>query len=128
MVCLIVLLLPACAGMRDRDKLSRLDNTLRDYAQHLRWARYMDAHEHIYARDGSRPGVDMDRYEGYRIASMNILRSDLNPEHTEATVYAEIQYYSDATGTIRKINEVQDWWYHEETKSWYLEGDLPMLE
>jgi 23S rRNA G2069 N7-methylase RlmK/C1962 C5-methylase RlmI len=128
LVCLVAMLIPACAGMQERDKLTKLDKTLREYAAHLRWARYFDAHDHIYARDGSKPGLDVDRYDDYRIASMNIIRSDLNEDKTEAVVYAEIQYYSDTTGTIRKVNEVQDWWYHEENKRWYMEGDLPTLE
>lgn len=122
------MLLPACAGIQERDKLNRLDTSLRDYAAHLRWARYYDAHEYISARDGSKPGLDVDRYENYRIAAMNIIRSDMSDDKTEATVYAEIQYYSDTTGTIRRINEVQDWWYHEDARRWFLEGDLPTLE
>lgn len=125
---LLSLLLAGCAGMAQRERLRSLEKSLQEYAAALRWARYGDAHDYIWARDGTKPGLDVDGFEDYRIAGMNIIRSDLNEDETEAKVYAVVQYYSDRNATIRELKQVQDWWYHEESKRWFLEGDLPYLE
>lgn len=125
---LVAALLPGCAGMDKRERISKLEKTLQDYAAALRWARYSDAYDFIRTRDGSRPALDMEGFDGYRVARMDIIRSDLNEEETEAKTYVVVKYYKDTSGTIQEYKEVQDWWYHEETKRWFLEGDLPYPE
>lgn len=125
---LISLLLAGCAGMQQRERLRLLEKSLQEYAAALRWGRYSDAYDFIWSRDGSKPGLDTDGFEGYRIAGMNIIRSDMNDDETEAQVYTVVQFYSDHSATIRELKQVQDWWYHEESKRWFLDGNLPYLE
>lgn len=125
---LITTLLPACAGMDRRDRLSKLEKAIRDYGSALRWARYSDAYDFILWRDGTKPELRLDGFDNYRVARMNVIRSDLNPEDNEAKTHVVIQYYKDTSGTIQEINEVQDWWYSDEGDRWFLEGDLPYPE
>lgn len=124
---ILSLLLAGCAGMAKRERLHKLEKALQEYAAALRWGRYSDAHDYVWSRDGSKPGLDVDGFEGYRIAGMNFIRSDLNEDETEAKVYAVVQFYSDQRATIREMKQVQDWWYHAESERWFLDGDLPYL-
>lgn len=125
---LVAALLPGCAGMEKRDRISKLEKALQGYAAALRWARYSDAYDFIRARDGSSPDLDLDGFDGYRVARMDIIRSDLNEDQTEAKTYVVVKYYKDTSGTIQEYKEVQDWWYSEEADLWFLEGDLPYPE
>lgn len=122
---LVATITAGCSGMQSRERVGALNKVLQDYAAALRWARYSDAYDHIRAPDGSKPGLDLDRFEGYRVTGMDIIRSDLNLEETRATTYVTINYYRDTSGTIREKKEVQDWWYDEDAKRWFLDGDLP---
>lgn len=122
---LLATLLVACANMDRRERLSGLQKALQDYAAALRWERYNDAYEFIRARDGSKPELDMEGFEGYRVTDVEIIRSDLNLEETEAMTHVVIRYYKDTSGTIREIKESQDWWYEAEADRWFLDGDLP---
>lgn len=124
----IVVQVAGCAGMKSRDKITRLEKSLQDYGAMLRWARYYDAHDFVFSPDGSKPGLDASRFEGFRIAAVNYIRSDLNLEETEATVYAEIQYYNDQQATIRTLQETQSWWYEPDSRRWFLDGELPHLK
>lgn len=121
-------LMASCARMDRREKLSDLQDSLQSYAAALRWERYGDAYEYIRARDGSKPDLDTEGFDGYRVTNIDIIRSDLNLEETEAKTYVVINYYKDTSGTVREIKEAQDWWYDEERKRWFLDGDLPYPE
>lgn len=118
-------LLSGCARMDRREKLSDLQDALQSYAAALRWERYSDAYEYIQARDGSKPALDTEGFDGYRVTDIDIIRSDLNLEETEAKTYVAIHYYKDTSGTVREIKEAQDWWYDADRKRWFLDGDLP---
>jgi len=121
-------LLPACAGMERRDRISKLEKSIREYGAALRWARYSDAYDFLLARDGSKPELRLDGFDNYRVARMDVIRSDLNPEDTEAMTHVIIRYYKDTSGTIQEMREVQDWWYNEELERWFLDGNLPYPE
>lgn len=122
---LMISLLTACTSMGRRGKISDLQNALQDYAAALRWERYSDAYDFIHARDGSKPQLNLEGFDGYRVTDVEIIRSDLNDEETEALTYVVIHYYKDTNGTIQEIKQTQDWWYEPESKRWFLEGDLP---
>ncbi len=127
--CLLLLLatalLSGCAGLDRRDRLSKLEKSLEGYAAALRWARYSDAYDFLRARDGSKPELRLDGFENYRVADLEIIRSDLNQDETEANTYVVLRYYKDTSGTIKEHKQVQDWWYDDEAGRWFLEGDLP---
>ena len=125
---LVTSLLPGCAGMERRDRISKLEKSIRDYGAALRWARYSDAYDFILWRDGTKPDLRLDGFDNYRVARMDVIRSDLNADETEAKTYVIIKYYKDTSGTIQEIKQTQDWWYSEEGKRWFLEGDLPYPE
>ncbi len=125
---LVAALLPGCAGMERRDRISKLEKALEGYAAALRWERYSDAYDFILARDGSKPELRLGAFDDYRFARMDILRSNLNEDETQANTHVVIQYYKDTSGTIQEIKQVQDWWYNDDVDNWFLAGDLPYPE
>jgi type II secretory pathway pseudopilin PulG len=125
---LAALLLAGCTGAQQRERLSTLDEALRQFGAALRWARYMDAYAYVRVRNGENPPPDFSRYDNFRITSYEIQRSLIDEETRQAIVSIEIGYYHDAQGALRKASDKQIWYYEDETKRWYLDGDLPQLK
>lgn len=123
-VLLAVALLPGCKGLRDADRNNLLQDALFQYASALRWGHINTANSFLKAPDGSsrahdRPFRSDVRVTGYRM---------LNRAHTDDThvqVEARLEYMSNATGQIERVDETQQWWYDADARRWYLDGTLP---
>ncbi len=125
-VILLLILLNGCAGMVNRDKMSRLQSSITAYGQAMRWARYQNAHDLHLGKDGFKPKLILEKYDGINVTAYNIIQDvSLNEEQTEADVTAEISYYSDKYGTVDKIRHPQHWWFDEEIKRWFLDANMP---
>ena len=56
---------------------------------------------------------------------MEIIKRDVSMKNLVATVTVEISYYHIDQGSVRTIEDVQLWWYQEESERWYIDGDFP---
>ncbi len=121
--CLV--LIAGCAGMQTKDRLSRLETSVQSYAAAIRWARYTDAYAYHLGKDGFRPPLDLDSYEGTRVTAYQILEQTLSNDQMEATVVAKISFYNNTTGVVSDIRHIQNWWFREDVKRWLVDAAFP---
>jgi len=121
----ILVILTGCAGANLRNQVDKLKTTLTQYGVALRWAHYNQAIAYHMNRDGEQILVDKNHLEHYNVTAFRPIDPVVNEEGTEATIPVEIDYYDKEYGTLRKIKEIQYWWYNEENKRWFVESDFP---
>ena len=126
LIILACLMLTACSGIKARDQVDRLNNSLIQYGAALRWDRINMAYAFHVDRDGNQPSYDLDYMENFSVTDFRTVEPDVNNEEgTEATVPVEIDYYDERTGNLRKLKYTQIWWYREESRQWYTESPFP---
>ena len=120
---LCALLLTACAAEK---KLMRAEDTLKLYAQQIRWNMYDGAATLIdLARH---PEVDPERLKYFKVVSYHpVSRVDEEDGNTILQT-VQIGYYDDRTARQREITDRQVWRYDEEKKEWRLDGGLPAFK
>ena len=119
---LAVLVLAGCQSAGIKTRARELDESITNYSVGLRWS-MLDVIEQFHKeRDGEHPALDRDAMEKVRITKSTVLKQDVNKDITEATIKGEIDYYMTDSGTLKKLNFSQDWWYDPEIKKWYIEG------
>jgi len=114
-----------CARLEAEEKSIQLQDLTRAYRKAIRWSEFEVAKDYIRHRDGSVFHYDKAFFESIKVTSMEISKRDVSMENLLATVTAEISYYSIDQGSVRTIEDVQLWWYDEETERWYIDGEFP---
>lgn len=124
-IVLFLALVAGCAGMKAQERVSRLETAIQSYAGAIRWARYTDAYAYHMGKDGFRPPLNLEDYEGIRVTAYDIQEKTLGKDQMEATVVARISYYDDRSGVVNDVKHIQNWWFREEDKHWMLDASLP---
>lgn len=114
-----------CARLEAEEKSIQLQDLTRAYRKAIRWSEFEVAKEYIRHRDGSEFHYDKAFFEGIKVTSMEIIKRDVSMKNLVATVTVEISYYHIDQGSVRTIEDVQLWWYQEESERWYIDGDFP---
>ena len=127
LVFLISLSLCSCDDTGVRNKVSNLDESIKQYNIALRWAMHEALDSYHVTRDGERNKLDRKSIENIRITGFQFSDKELNAESTEATVKGEIKYYRTDVGTLKSISYEQTWWYDEDLKRWFMESDFPVF-
>lgn len=122
---LFLAVLTACSGMKVQERVSRLETAIQSYGGAIRWARYTDAYAYHMGKDGFRPPLELEEYEGIRVTGYEIQEKTLGKEQMEATVVAKISFYDDRTGVVTDIKHIQNWWFREEDKQWLVDAAFP---
>lgn len=125
---LFLVLMSGCAGMKAQDRISRLETSLESYGAAIRWARYTDAYAFHLGKDGFRPPLELEEYDGIRVTNYQILEQTLSADQMEATVIAKISFYNDQTGVVTDIKHIQNWWYREEGRRWLVDATFPKFK
>lgn len=125
---LLLAMMTACADMKVRDRVSRLDSSVQSYAGAIRWARYTDAYAFHLGKDGFRPPLVLEDYEGIRVTAYDIQEQSMSTDQMEATVVAKISFYNDNTGVVKHIKHIQNWWFREDGRRWLLDAAFPALK
>lgn len=120
-----ILLLAACGGSGSAKRLDTLDEAVNHYGQALRWGRYEDAEAFHMSREGQRAMFKAENLESIRITGYSVRERTLSEDLLEADVSGDYSYYSTSYGTLRHVSFQQKWWYDEEAKRWFVEGELP---
>ncbi len=117
----------ACATVKNKKQLNRLDDSLRLYEQAIRWGEFDVAARYIKFRENAKPAKPRGReiLENIRVASYEVISQGMADDRSEARVLAAISFYHVESGIVRHMRDEQVWWYDEQSKSWFLEGDLP---
>jgi hypothetical protein len=127
---LTALTLAGCGSMQTQQRMSSLEETLNAYRILLRWGQYEDALAYIRFRPGSEKEVatpDFEALKQVRLGSYDIAEKVLSSDENEAMVRVMMTYYASDSNVLHSLRQVQTWWYNEDKKRWYLEGELPDL-
>ena len=114
-----------CASQQKQKTLNVFDERTRLYGRLLRWKEYEAAVNMIRHKDESVVNIALDAYKDLRIVEYEIKRAVINEDNLTAMVEAEISYYYEPQNQVKTIRDVQDWWYLEEAKSWFLDDSFP---
>ncbi|HLF95766.1 MAG TPA: hypothetical protein VI457_01360 [Methylococcaceae bacterium] len=119
-VLLCALALAACAADK---KLTRAEDTLRLYAQQIRWNMFDGAATLIDV--GKHPEVDPAPLKNFKVVSYIPVRRVDEEDGNTILQTVRIGYYDDRTARRSEVMDHQVWRYDDETKRWRLDGALP---
>lgn len=125
--CLCVYFLPNCASHKAETVVSKFDVQTQLYGRLLRWREYEAAINLIRYQDESAVEIDVKQYNDLRVVDYEIKSVKLGDDLKTAVVTAEISYYFETQNIIKNLRDTQNWWYEEEAKQWFLDGDLPQF-
>ena len=114
-----------CARLKAEEKALQLQDLTSAYRKAIRWSEFEIAKGYIRHRDGSGFDYDKEFHEGVQVTSMETIKRDVSIEDLEAIVTVKVSYYHLDHGSVKTINDIQLWWYDEETKRWYVDGNFP---
>jgi hypothetical protein len=124
------LLLGGCGNLQGQKRVNSLTDTLNSFRILMRWGQYEDAMAYIRYRPGrieERKEIDLEELKQVRLASYDMLEQIMTPEETEADVKVVMTYYHEESNVLHSLSQRQLWWYDEEKKRWFLEGEFPDL-
>lgn len=116
--------LAGCSTMRQA-RATQLDNATSNYRKLIRWGYLDEATKYLRSRDGKQVPIDLKRTARYRVTSYTVANQYFADDGKDARVIALIEYYELDSGVIRTLHDVQQWWYDDKEKHWFLESPLP---
>lgn len=125
LACLGSALLGGCAGMQRDKRVELLETSLQAYAAAVRWGNYEEAARYRRQREGSPQALDLEFLRHIRVTGYDVVERTLVPGEQEAGITVAISFYHDDTHTLRTLRDRQRWWFREEDRRWYLDGELP---
>lgn len=120
LILLLPLLLTACAA---KNRQVRLDNTLRQYEQAIRWGLFPEA---FALRKEPAKVPDFDFLQEVKVTAYEAIGRPVGPEdgnRIDQTV--EIRYYHEDYGREQVLIDKQVWRYDEEKVVWLLDSKMP---
>lgn len=121
-------LLGGCGSMAERERETRLDDTLRAYERGIRWGEFGMAVALIKPREVMRRPVTRQDLEAYRVTGYQIVsRTPAGDDGMEIDLVVEIGAYDINRGVVFEIEDRQRWYFDENANSWFLDGTLPNL-
>jgi len=128
LLCLPLVLLPACGNLQARDRVDKLETAMRTYRQALRWGEYEAAAQLISRREEEPAPLDREFLQSIRVTSYEIQKRVLSTENDEAAITADIDFYHSGFQRLERITDHQLWWYDTESGQWFLDSPLPDFE
>ena len=128
-----MLLVTGCGiteAVNARSQADKLDRSVTEYYQALRWGLYREAVSFHITRNEKFSEVDIDELERVEVAKVDIISKQIIPSSeeggiNEAVIEAELSYFLVDQGTLREMNMSQIWWYNPKFKHWLIESDFP---
>lgn len=120
-------LLAGCAAMREHKRLDSLEASLQSYGTALRWGEWEAANEYRVPRKKSEQLKPMPKAElkHIRVTDYEIVQRVLSPDEKLARIRARITFYDTNTGAVHTLGDEQTWWYNDDARHWFLDGNLP---
>lgn len=115
--------LAACSADQ---KLTRAEDTLKLYAQQIRWSMFDGAAQLIDL--AKHPELDTAPLKNIRVVSYEPIGRVDDEEGNTILQTVVIGYYDDRTARQREITDRQVWRYDEEKKRWRLDGVFPAFK
>ena len=124
-VVLSCLLAIGCAGLQEKTREAKFEDTARQYRLALRWGYYEKAASFVKTGADKTP-PDVKRLEDVRVTGYK--EKGVKMEVGDRLVIknrVEIHYYRDANPVERSLSEIQIWEYDPEIEKWVLTSGLP---
>ncbi|MCP5152473.1 MAG: hypothetical protein H6983_03810 [Ectothiorhodospiraceae bacterium] len=125
LVVLALATLGACASMESKEKMVRLEETVKVYTSAVRWGDFGTAASLVKPRDAAAAPVDGARLEGVRVMSHDYRIEAPDAEASEAWMTARFEYSAPSSARVRTVTQRAMWYWDEASGAWYLDGSLP---
>lgn len=114
-----------CAGIENKSRVVKLDQTVRLYADSIRWGNFETAASLVRRRDGTTSVMTAAIPAGLRVTgyASNVL--SVNEQGDEAKVVTSFSYYFTSTSSVRDISHTDLWWFDPTIERWFMDGRLP---
>lgn len=127
--CLLAVLalaaLGACASMESKEKMVRLEETVKVYASAVRWGDFPTAASLVRPRETTAAPADGARFEGVRVMSHDYRIEAADAEAAEAWMTARFEYSAPSSARVRTVTQRARWYWDEASGGWFLDGSLP---
>lgn len=121
----LLLFIDGCGTVKERKRIQTFQDDIKAYGKLIRWGDYEGASTYLRGPDGPSESVDTRALKEIRVTAYKMTGSEVLEDGTKAVVYVNIEFYNERQGRLKSIQDQQHWWYEDEIKRWYLDGDLP---
>jgi len=122
------LALTACAHIGEQKQMEHLDAKQKLFMKALRWKSYDVAASVIRFKNPARTLAKLDDLNKITVTSYDLITSQSNLKEGTALAYVVFSYVQDETGRVYELKHVQNWWFDDESKQWFLGSDMPMFK
>lgn len=122
---IIVVLTSGCAHLSSEKKYEKLEATQKLYWKSLRWKSYEGAARVIRFRNPARQLASIENLNRITLTNYEEGASVSTGEDDVYVTDVIFSYVQNETGRLLQVKHRETWWYDEETKSWYLDSDMP---
>lgn len=123
---LLALSLGACAAISENERMTGLDNTLKNYERAIRWADFDAAYGFHRWGDGDDP-TPPKRLGNVRVTQYQLVNSHMATDNLSYTQTVRISYYLLDSPRERQIIDRQRWEYDEKAGRWWLASPPPQF-
>jgi len=116
---LITLLLGACAGIENAEKMDNLNKTLRGYEKAIRWAKYDAAYSYHKWEDDVQPSIPKD-IENFRVTKYETFGQKFSEKDMIMKQTLKLRYYNTESQREKALQQIQEWKYYPKLERWYL--------
>lgn len=124
---------PGCKKTEIKKQVSQFELAIDYYGAALRWGRHREAAALHVTKNQETQTINIEALKKIRVTRFKVLDKQIIPaadEHStsEGSVIAEIEYFHEERGVIRKIMLNQEWWYNREIKRWLIDTEFPQFK
>jgi hypothetical protein len=127
-ICIFILMIFACASIKETKKLGLFDETTRAYARAIRWTDFETANAFLKISDSDSKLPDFEKLKQIKVTSYEVKQTILATDKSGAIHIVEIQYFNVRNVTVKTLRDRQFWEYDEKEERWFLISGLPDFE
>ena len=113
-----------CNEVKNKDKVSRLDDTLLSNTKQIRWNAFRQL-KFKQTPEYQKKQPDYPFLEKLRVSRVQQDGFNISEDQTSADVVYAIEFYDTDTHKTRSIIYKQHWVYEEKKRKWLLDSALP---
>jgi hypothetical protein len=125
----LVLLLTACAHVRQEKKTQSLAAATYAYGNALRWGYYETAWNYLDPAIRARISPEQHRFKSIRLTAYDVVQPTiiLAENQNQAEQWVQIDYVHQDTQVVHSLTDHQIWRYDEIKGDWQLHSDPPIF-
>jgi len=119
-------LLGACASLDKNERLTSLDNTLKNYDRAIRWVQF-DAAWAFHKWDEGERQAPPASLKNVRVTEYKVVATHMAVDNLSYTQTVHIAYYLLDSPRERRLTDRQRWEYDADAKRWWLVSEMPQF-